>query len=41
MKETLETLKLFEKDLMSTFIINETKEKEDSMDARIASLEEK
>lgn len=41
MQEALETLQLFERDCMSTFVDLEEKAEEESMDQRIKLLEEK
>lgn len=41
MVETLETLRLFERDILSTFSVEENKTETESIDARIKSLEEK
>ena len=41
MRETLETLVLFEKDCMSTFLDKEEKKIGDGLGARIKKLEEK
>ena len=41
MKETIETLRLFERDCMTTFINDEAKNKEDTLERRLNRLEEK
>jgi hypothetical protein len=41
MQETVSMLKLFEKDCMDTYITHEKKKREESVDNKIASLEEK
>lgn len=41
MQETLETLKLFERDIMSFLMANETKKMESSLESKIEKLEDK
>ena len=41
MRETVEMLRLFEKDCMETYITHEAKTKENSIDERLAVLEKK
>jgi hypothetical protein len=41
MTETIETLRLFERDCMTTFLSEEAKNKEESLERRLHRLEEK
>ncbi len=41
MHDTLETLKVFEKECMSIFVARETAKKQQSMEYRLTQLEEK
>ena len=41
MAETLNTLKLFERDIMSSFLTHEAKKVQGSLEARMLKLEEK
>ncbi len=41
MQETLETLKLFERDIMSMFTANEEQKKQSSLEVKVVNLHKK
>ena len=41
MRETIETLRVFERDCMTTFMADEAKNQEETLERRLQKLEEK